>query len=56
MGFALEALEMLLKALGYEVIEKVPVIGYFDRGAVSKDDEVLKKAFETGKKLIENLR
>ncbi|WP_135604268.1 flavodoxin family protein [Methanococcoides sp. NM1] len=55
-GFALEALEMPLEALGYEVIEKIPVTGYFERGAVSKDDEVLKKAFEAGKKLVENFR
>ncbi|WP_406661666.1 flavodoxin family protein [Methanolobus sp. ZRKC3] len=56
MGFALEAMEMPLEALGYEEIEKFPVTGYFDRGFVSKDAEVLKKAFEAGKRLAVNLR
>lgn len=56
MGFALEALEMPLEALGYEDIEKFPVTGCFDRGVVSKNAEVLKKAFEAGKKLAVNLR
>jgi multimeric flavodoxin WrbA len=56
MGFALEALEMPLEALGYADIEKFPVTGCFDRGVVSKDAEVLKKAFEAGKKLAVNLR
>ncbi|MCD4808175.1 MAG: flavodoxin family protein [Methanococcoides sp.] len=56
MGFALEAMEMPLEALGYEDIEKFPVTACFDRGVVSKDVEVLKKAFEAGKKLAEDLR
>ena len=41
MGFALEAMEMPLEALGCTVIEKFPVTGYFDRGAVSKDTDIL---------------
>ena len=56
MGFALEAMEMPLDALGYEAIEKFPVTGYFDRGAVSKDADILKKAFEAGKNLALSLR
>jgi multimeric flavodoxin WrbA len=56
MGFALEAMEMPLEALGYEVVEKFPVTGCFDRGIVSKDDEVLKRAFDAGKKLAMDLR
>ncbi|MDA0525496.1 flavodoxin family protein [Methanococcoides alaskense] len=56
MGFALEAMEMPLEALGYEDIEKFPVTSCFDRGVVSKDTEVLKKAFEAGKKLAMDLR
>ncbi|MBN2111343.1 MAG: flavodoxin family protein [Methanosarcinaceae archaeon] len=56
MGFALEALEMPLDALGYEVTAKLPFTGYFDRGSVSKDTGVLKKAFEAGKRLAVSLR
>ena len=51
MGVALEAMEMPLDALGYEVMKKFPVMGHFDRGAVSKDTEALSKAFEAGKKM-----
>jgi multimeric flavodoxin WrbA len=51
MGFALEALGMPLEALGYEVLEKILATGYFEKGAVSKDGDILKKAFEAGRKL-----
>lgn len=55
MGFALEAMQMPLEALGYEEIEKIPVLNCFDRGLISKDKELLHKAFETGKQLANNL-
>lgn len=55
MGVALEAMEMPLDALGYEVVKKFPVMGHFDRGAVSKDTEALIKAFEVGKKMALSL-
>jgi len=56
MGFALEALEMPLEALGYDVLEKFLATGYFEKGAVSKDGDLLKKAFEAGRKLARALR
>jgi multimeric flavodoxin WrbA len=56
MGFALEALEMPLEALGYDVLEKFPVTGYFSRGSVSKNELLLKKAFEAGTKMVLTLR
>lgn len=56
MGFALEALQLPLEALGYEVMERIGVTGYFDRGAVSEDKELLQKAFEAGKKLALSIR
>lgn len=56
MGFALEALQLPLEALGYEVIERIGVTGYFDRGAVSLNKELLQRAFEAGKKLALNTR
>ncbi|KKG12524.1 flavodoxin [Methanosarcina sp. 2.H.A.1B.4] len=55
MGFTLGALGMPLEALGYEVVEKFPVTGYFHRGAVSRDEELVRKTFEAGKKLAEAL-
>ncbi|HII06815.1 MAG TPA: flavodoxin family protein [Methanotrichaceae archaeon] len=53
MGFALEALGMPLKALGYDVLDKFIAPGCFEKGAVSKDGDLLKKAFEAGRKLAE---
>ncbi|AKB29034.1 iron-sulfur flavoprotein [Methanosarcina siciliae T4/M] len=55
MGFTLGALGMPLEALGYEIVEKFPVTGYFERGAVSRDEELLIKTFEAGKKMAEIL-
>ncbi|AKB33084.1 iron-sulfur flavoprotein [Methanosarcina siciliae HI350] len=55
MGFTLGALGMPLEALGYEIVEKFPMTGYFERGAVSRDEELLRKTFEAGKKLAEIL-
>lgn len=55
MGFTLGALGMPLEALSYEIVEKFPVTGYFDRGAVSRDEELLRKTFEAGKKMAEAL-
>jgi multimeric flavodoxin WrbA len=49
MGFTLEAMRMPLEALGYEVVEKFPVTGYFDRGVVRKDEGLLSKAFRKGR-------
>lgn len=56
MGFALEALGMPLEALGYEVFDKFEATGYFSKGAVLKDDTILEKAFEAGKKLALSLQ
>jgi multimeric flavodoxin WrbA len=47
-GFALEAMSRPLAALGYEVRDKFPVKGYFDRGSVRGDESVMKKAYEMG--------
>lgn len=56
MGFTLEALGMPLEALGYEVVEKFLAMKCFAKGAVLKNEELLEKAFESGKKLAEALR
>ncbi|AKB74490.1 iron-sulfur flavoprotein [Methanosarcina lacustris Z-7289] len=55
MGFTLEALGMPLKALGYDVLDKFLAAGCFAKGAVSKNEALLEKAFESGKKLAEDL-
>ncbi|AKB18430.1 flavodoxin family protein [Methanosarcina sp. WWM596] len=55
MGFTLEALGMPLEALGYDVLEKFLATGCFAKGAVSKNEALLEKAFESGNKLAEAL-
>ncbi|WP_342305033.1 flavodoxin family protein [Methanolobus sp. ZRKC5] len=56
MGFTLEALGMPLEALGYEIFDKFEATGYFSKGEVLKDGDILKKAFEAGKKMALSLR
>ncbi len=53
MGFTVEAMTMPLQALGYEIIEEIPVFGIFDRGKVKEKNEILSFAENTGKKLAE---
>jgi len=53
MGLTLDAMEMPLEALGYEVVEKFPVTSCFDRGAVSEKTDILIRAFDAGKKMAE---
>jgi len=56
MGFTLDAMREPLRCLGYEVITEFPVAGFFDRGAVRQDQEILDRAFEEGRKLAQALR
>jgi len=56
MGFTLEAISMPLEALGYEIFDRFEATGYFSKGAVLKDGDILEKAFEAGKKLALNLK
>lgn len=55
MGWTLEAMVLPLEALGYEVLEAIPVIGHFDRGAVASDDDALARAEAAGQKLAAGL-
>ena len=56
MGFTIEAMRLPLEALGYEIIEELRVFGIFDRGAVKKDDQMLAKAFNLGRRFAISLR
>ncbi|QYZ78617.1 flavodoxin family protein [Methanofollis formosanus] len=49
-GFTLEALSMPLEALGYQVVERFPVTGIFERGAVKGHDEIMDAAYELGRR------
>ena len=55
MGFTLEAIRLPLEALGYEIFEEFPVFGIFDRGAVKKDEEILTKASEIGRRFARSI-
>lgn len=55
MGFTLEAMEMPLQALGYEVKQKFPVLGVFDRGRVSDRPEIIQKAKTYGEQLAKEI-
>ncbi|HUT38579.1 MAG TPA: flavodoxin family protein [Methanoregula sp.] len=51
-GFALEAMARPLEALGYEIREKFPVYGFFDRGLVRGDEAVMKRSYDMGYNLV----
>jgi multimeric flavodoxin WrbA len=55
MGFTIEAMRLPLEALGYEILQEFPVFGIFDRGAVKKDEEMVTKASELGRKLAKSI-
>jgi multimeric flavodoxin WrbA len=55
MGFTIEAMRLPLEALGYEILEEFPVFGIFDRGAVKKDEEILTKASELGRRFAKSI-
>ena len=53
MGFALEAMRKPLEALGYEVVDELPVLGIFDRAKVKQRTDVLAMAEQLGASLAE---
>ena len=54
-GFALEAMSRPMEAFGYETLDKISFNGFFDKGAVKKDESVLKTAYELGQNLAETI-
>lgn len=53
MGFTLEAMRLPLEALGYEIIEELPVFGVFARGKVKERKKILDKASDIGTHLVQ---
>lgn len=47
-GFAIEAMARPFEALGYDTIAKIPVNGFFDKGAVADDTELMRKIQRVG--------
>ncbi|PLX83322.1 MAG: flavodoxin family protein [Desulfuromonas sp.] len=55
MGFTLEAMQMPLEALGYEVSRKFPVLGIFEKGKVAGCPEIIRTAEVYGEKLAKEI-
>ncbi len=55
MGFTLEAMRLPIEALGYEVVDELPVFGVFDRGKVAEMPDILAQAEALGEKLASEL-
>jgi multimeric flavodoxin WrbA len=55
MGMTLEAMRLPLEALGYEIVDELPVFGVFDKGAVKKEAEMMAAARAVGLNLAQSL-
>ncbi|MBM9512475.1 flavodoxin family protein [Desulfogranum marinum] len=51
MGFTLEAMRLPLEALGYDIIDELPVLSVFDKKKVKEYEEVMLQAEKLGAKL-----
>lgn len=56
MGFTLEAMQMPLEALGYEVTQQFPVLSVFEKGRVAEFPEIIATAEMYGEKLANDIR
>ena len=55
-GFAIEAMQRPLEALGFAVEETFPAEGYFVKNAVAGDSAVQEKAREAGRRFARGLK
>lgn len=51
MGIALEAMQLPMTALGYDIVGSLPLFKAFEKGAIKKQEEAMSQAFELGVKL-----
>ncbi len=56
MGFTVKAMKKPLQALGYNVKVELEARGYYKKGEVKKDEEMMRGAEKTGQKLAEALK
>jgi len=56
LGFAIEAMQRPMEALGFEIVGTLPVLNSFEKGAVKKQKEIMDKAFELGIQLGRQLK
>ncbi len=55
MGFTIPAMRDPLKVTGYALSSEVAVLGHFPRGSVKKDETSLRRAFEAGVRLADEI-
>lgn len=55
MGFTLDAMRLPLTALGFEIVEELAVLRLFDRGIISKHENLIEQAQAAGQKLAKAL-
>lgn len=55
MGFVIEAMQLPMEALGYEIVARQRVFGVFAKGEIQKHPPMLTKAFDVGKKLARSM-
>jgi multimeric flavodoxin WrbA len=55
MGFAIEAMQKPMEALGYEIVGTLPALYSFEKGAVTKQQEVMEQALLLGRLLGQSL-
>jgi len=56
MDLTLEAMRLPIKALGYEVLGELPVLGIFDKGKIKEYPKILEKAEHLGKLLAKSIK
>ncbi len=55
-GFAIEAMQRPLEALGFAVADTLPAEGYFERRAIAGDAAILERAREAGRRFARGIR
>ncbi|MGQ1908300.1 flavodoxin family protein [Marinifilum sp. RC60d5] len=56
LGFAIEAMQRPMEALGFDIVGTIPIFNSFEKGAVKKQNETMDKAFELGVELGQQLK
>lgn len=55
MGFAMDAMRLPLTALGFEIVEELPILRLFDRGIIARHEELIEQAKNAGRTLAKAL-
>ncbi|MGQ1947810.1 flavodoxin family protein [Geofilum sp. OHC36d9] len=56
LGFAIEAMQRPMEALGFEVVGSLPVLRAFEKGAIKKQPDTMEQAYDLGVKLAQSLQ